>query len=119
MEILGNIKTVPVRIPQPAAQPILSSASQPALPAVGAGEFSFDASDLEAARFEKLNEAARNVPQPLGTMSFTMFKDVAGQVITRFFDKATGKAVYIPEPQLLRLAQASNSGGQGLLNISA
>ena len=119
MENIGNIKTVAIRIPQHSAAPALPKVSQaPALPVIGGGEHSFSTEGAETVRLDNLKQAARNAPQPLGTMSFTMFKDAVGQVITRFFDKATGKAVYIPEPQLLRLAQASG-GGQSLLNINA
>lgn len=66
---------------------------------------------------ERLRQAARNAPQPLGTQAFTMFKDATGQVITRFRDTNSGKVTYIPEPNLLRLANMS--AGSGLLNITA
>lgn len=76
----------------------------------------YDAQVAEAKRTQALMQAARNVPQPLGTQTFTMFKDVTGQIVTRYFDRNTGKATYIPEPQLLRMANNS-AGSQGLVNI--
>lgn len=119
MENIGNIQTVAIRIPQHSA-PVLPAPSQaPALPVIGGGDHSFDADQAEAVRLENLKQAAHNAPQPLGSQSFTMFKDSSGQVITRFRDANSGKVVYIPEPQLLRLSQASSGGGQSLLNINA
>lgn len=118
MDALGNIQPVTIRIPQ-TAQPVLPAPSQgPTLPVLGSGSASFDAEAAESQRLEHLRQAARNAPQPLGSQSFTMFKDATGQVITRFRDINSGKVVYIPEPNLLRLANAS-SGGQSILNINA
>lgn len=117
MEVLGNVK-IAIRIPQPSAQPVLPVPSQAvALPVIGGGSPGFDADGAEAARLANLRQAARNAPQPLGSQSFTMFKDATGQVITRFRDANSGKVVYIPEPNLLRLANVG--GGQSLLNINA
>ena len=119
---IENIQTVIARIPQrSSAQVVLPKVSQAsALPVIGGGgDHSFSTEGAETVRLETLRQNARNAPQPLGSMSFTMFKDAVGQVITRFFDKNTGKAVYIPEPQLLRLAQASAGGGRSILNVNA
>ncbi len=120
MEALGNIKPVTIKVPQAASQPVLPVRSNaPSLPVIGGGDIGFDAQSAEAVRMENLRQAARNAPQPLGSQSFTMFKDATGQVVTRFRDANSGKVVYIPEPNLLRLASAANGGGKSLLNISA
>lgn len=79
----------------------------------------FDAPGAETVRLETLKQAARNAPQPLGNQAFTMFKDATGQVITRFRDTTSGRVTYIPEPNLLRLANATSGSGQSLLNITA
>ncbi|MDX2073104.1 MAG: hypothetical protein SFX19_01910 [Alphaproteobacteria bacterium] len=119
MDVLGNIKQVAVRIPQP-AQPVLPTPSSqaPALPVIGGGStVEFDTQDAEAQRLANLRQAARNAPLPLGTQAFTLFKDSTGQVITRFRDTNSGRVTYIPEPNLLKLA--GGGGGQALLNITA
>lgn len=119
MEALGNIKPVTIRAPQP-AQPVLPAPSQaPSVPVLGGGDGGFDAQSAEALRLENLKQAARNAPQPLGSQAFTMFKDSSGQVITRFRDTNSGRVTYIPEPNLLRLANASAGSAQSLLNITA
>jgi len=118
MEAIGNNKPVVIRVPQPASQPILSSASsKPAIPILGGGAIDFDSKDSESLRYEQLKAAIRNVPKPLGNQSFTLFKDVTGQVITRFRNAESGKVVYIPEPNILRLANLSS--GQSAVNITA
>jgi hypothetical protein len=114
MEALGNIQPIVIRTPQPAVS--LPAPSQaPALPVLGNSEPSFDNHKADQ-RLERLAQAARNAPQPLGTQAFTMFKDATGQVITRFRDTNSGRVTYIPEPNLLRLA---GGGGRTVLNITA
>lgn len=120
MDALGNIQ-VGISIPQP-AQPVLPAPSQaPALPVIGSGSGggSFDAQTVDTQRLEHLRQAAQNAPQPLGSQAFTMFKDATGQVITRFRDINSGRVTYIPEPNLLRLANATAGSSRSLLNISA
>lgn len=119
MEALGNIKQpIAIRVPQP-AQPVLPNPSNAApLPQIGGGDAGFDSQGAESLRLERLKQAARNAPQPLGNQSFTMFKDVSGQVVTRFRDINSGRVTYIPEPNLLKLADLS-AGGLSLLNITA
>jgi len=120
MEALGNIKQVAIRIPH-SAPPVMPDNSQaPSLPIIGSGSGSrADTQNADTMRLERLRQAARNAPQPLGTQAFTMFKDSTGQVITRFRDTDSGRVTYIPEPNLLRLANATAGGGQSLLNITA
>lgn len=118
MDALGAIKPA-IRMPQP-AQPVLPAPSQaPAIDVLGNSDAGFSAQGAEDLRMEKLRQAAHNAPQPLGNQAFTMFKDATGQVITRFRDINSGKVTYIPEPNLLRLAQATQGSGQSLLNITA
>ena len=115
---LGNIKQIIVKAPQVSQAPVLPTVSHQDLqPILGGGDIGFDPQGAEFARIEALKSAARNAPQPLGSQSFTLFKDVTGQVITRFRDADSGRVVYIPEPNLLKLANLSDS--HGILNITA
>ena len=119
MDALGAIKPV---VPQPVAarapQVLPSIPSVPALPSIGGGaeQVGFDAQGVETKHTETLIRAAQSVPQPLGSQTFTMFKDVTGQMVTRYRDQNSGKVTYIPEPQLLRLARMT-SGAESLVNI--
>ena len=85
------------------------------MPSIGGdGQGGFDAQVAEVKRQEVLVNAARSAPQPLGSQTFTMFKDATGQIITRY--REGDKVTYIPEPQLLRHANVSN-GAEMLVNI--
>lgn len=117
---IGSIKPVvsqPVPVKAAAVLPNPSQ-SQATVPLLGAGgdQGGFDAQVVEAKRQEVLVNAARNAPQPLGSQVFTMFKDTTGQMVTRFRDTNSGRVTYIPEPQLLRIANAGN-GSDSLVNI--
>jgi len=120
MDALGSIKPV---VSQPVRQaPVLPNPAQyqPVTPFSGAGgsEANFDAQIVEAKRQDVLVSAARSAPQPLGSQAFTIYKDMTGQFVTRFRDTNSGKVTYIPEPQLLRLANVSNRT-ESLVNIKA
>lgn len=122
MDALGTIKPV---VSQPApvrSAPVLptpqANASLPSI-TMGRGGASLEGFDPQAAeqqRVETLMRAARSVPQPLGSQTFTMFKDGTGQYITRFRDMNTGKVTYIPEPEVFRMS--AGAGAQALVNIS-
>lgn len=121
MDSLGNIPQI--QRPQIKAQaPVLPQPSQaPSLPKIGANvanDVSFDAKSAELARFEAIRNAAKNAPQPLGSQTFTLFKDATGQVITRFRDLNSGKVTYIPEVQLFDITSAKG-GSTSILNINA
>lgn len=117
MEVTGNIQQIAVRIPQ-AHLPAPASTVELPKPRATRQASGSSGQDSETVRMERLKNAARNAPQPLGSQAFTMFKDATGQVITRFRDTNSGRVIYIPEPNLLRLAGAG-SGSQSLLNIEA
>lgn len=117
MDALGSIKPVtsaPVTVK--AATVLPNPPPSTPLPSIGGGDGqgSFDAQVAEVKRQETLVNAARSAPQPLGSQTFTMFKDATGQIITRY--REGDKVTYIPEPQLLRNANVSN-GTEALVNI--
>ena len=121
MDALGHIKPVAIRVPQQASQPVVPSVSSlPVLPAIGSGNDTlFDVQGAEIRRLEEIKAAVRNAPQPLGSQAVTMYKDAAGQVITRFRDTNSGRVTYIPEPDLLRMAEIRAARAESLLNIIA
>jgi hypothetical protein len=121
MDALGSIKPVvsapvPVKAAAVLPKPVAIQASAPLVGSNATAVPGLDTQLVEAKRQEVLVNAARNAPQPLGSQIFTMYKDATGQVITRFRDTNSGRVTYIPEPQLLRIANSGN-GAQSLLNI--
>lgn len=75
-----------------------------------------DAKSVENARLETIRAAAAVVAKDVFVVSdvrFTIFKDVAGQYITRFTSLRDGSVKYYPEVDLLDMTK---SGG-GLSNI--
>ncbi|MFW0777618.1 MAG: hypothetical protein ACN2B6_07870 [Rickettsiales bacterium] len=120
MDALGSIKPV-VSSPKPVkADAVIAKPTQAqSLPNIGGGQSGYDAQAADAKRQEVLVKAARNAPQPLGSQVFTMFKDTTGQMVTRFRDTNSGKVTYIPEPELLRQAAATEGNADALVNINA
>ena len=121
MDALGSIKSVvsspkPVKTDTVIAKPVQA---QPLLKIGGDGQGGYDAQAVDAKRQQVLVRAARNAPQPLGSQVFTMFKDTTGQMVTRFRDTNSGRVTYIPEPQLLRQAAATEGNADALVNINA
>ena len=108
MDPIGNITQVALPAPQPRISTGSGSAPipQPApeLPKLGGD----GGPSLEARRFEAARRAAGNIAnsQVLGTSTFVCFKDMSGQIVTRF-RSADGAVKYIPEPDLFRLSHAS------------
>lgn len=109
-----------IRIASPAPMPRVAtpSASAPVPvkendvvlpPIAGAGEI--DLPDLSKKREAAVVRAATQIANTsiLGSQTFTIFKDAAGQMVTRFFDQRSGRVTYIPEPELLRRAQVSDT----------
>ncbi len=113
MDAIGNtiqpIVSWPLPAPVAAVAPTSPkiSASAVMIPATELGQMSFDPKLVEQKRLDTLTNAARNAPQPLGSQTFTMFKDASGQIVTRFRDANTGKVTYMPEPNLLRAGGSS------------
>ena len=73
----------------------------------------------EEKRYEAIRQAAQHIANSyvVSDKTFTIFKDVTGQYITRFTSLRDGRVTYIPEPQLLR----SNAPEEAisLVNIKA
>lgn len=62
------------------------------------------ARSIEQQRYAAVNQAAQRYANinVLGTTTFTIFKDAAGTLVTRFFDRTSGDVKYVPEPELRR-----------------
>jgi hypothetical protein len=103
-----------VRLPQslPGARPsgevpVVKSSdnSEGALPVPAVD--SVDLSKAEARRFEQVQRAAQSFFKDVYAVNdhtFSIYKDSAGQYITRFTSLRDGKVTYIPEPKLLERA---------------
>lgn len=124
MDALGSIKPVvsqPV-VARPAPAPSAPSApsSQPAVKIGGGGgadqQIGFDALATDQKFYEALKSAAADVPQPLGSQVFTMYKNGSGQTITRFRDLNTGKVTYIPAENVFDMASKKQTA-QSLVNM--
>ncbi len=134
MDAIGNI-TAPIVVRQPAvtsAQPsstqVAEISNAPQLPAPVSTTNDEPAvpstTDLHVAaerrRLEAVQKAAQEIANTfvVSDKTFTIFKDITGQYITRFTSLRDGKVTYIPEPELLR--PSSNSAPDvPLLDISA
>lgn len=83
--------------------------AEPAVPDVQQADKSIEAA--EAKRYEAVRDAASNVADPyvVGDQSFSIYKDVNGQYITRFTSLRDGKVTYIPEPDLLNIGGGSKT----------
>lgn len=117
---MDPIRNLLQSIPAPAPRSAPSGDSAPVLPKpaeapqplqLGGEEV---VAEVERHRTQAVVKAAGDIANSriLGTQTFTMFKDMSGQIVTRFFDSSSGKVTYIPEPELLRRAQ--NSAGPSL-----
>jgi hypothetical protein len=105
----SSAQTAPVPVPQKPAAP---------LPVIGGGSAASEEQDVEQQRFEAVQRVSEQVADffVVSDKTFTIFKDVSGQYVTRFTSLRDGKVTYIPEPNLFRL------GGQNdrpTVNIKA
>ena len=66
-----------------------------------------NAEQIEQKRHDAVKQAASNV-FVVSDQSFTIFKDNNGQYVTRYTSLRDGRVTYIPEPELLRRAQAQS-----------
>lgn len=121
MDALGSIKPVvsqPVAARPAPAVPVHSATPTPSIPLGGGAdqqvEFSVQGTDEKF--FEALKSAAADVPQPLGSQFFTMYKNGSGQIITRFRDLNTGKVTYIPAENVFDMA-SKKQAAQSLVNM--
>ncbi len=122
MDTIGNIQPVSIPI-QPLPAPALPSApastlpsSAPALPAQGGTVTTQAAEQQHVAAVQQAAQHIANI-YVVSDQTFTIFKDVTGQYITRFTSLRDGKVTYIPEPTLYKLG-GSNSNSP-LLTIQA
>ena len=77
---------------------------------IGAGDAaSFDPQAAEQQRLQSVQRLSQQVADifVVSDRTFTIFKDVSGQYITRFTSLRDGKVTYIPEPNLFRLGGES------------
>lgn len=105
---LPVIKPV-ISVPSPA--PV---AAQPAVPFVPIGSNDAEVYNPEVADQQRLQTVQR-LSQKISDVfvvsdrTFTIFKDVSGQYITRFTSLRDGKVTYIPEPNLFKIGGESDS----------
>ena len=100
--ITGAVPVVPkskANVPAPRRQVSADATPLPQSQKAG-GVSEQQLAQAEAKRIERLRQAASTFV--LGPpKSFTIYKDAAGQLITRFTNLSDGKVTYIPEPNLL------------------
>src|SRR5262245_12457597 len=111
MDALGSTPPLvikPVALPNPA--PVLPKPEAPVLPIAGSGTQAFDHQAAEQKRYEAVRRVSQQVADiyVVSDKTFTIFKDVSGQYITRFTSLRDGKVTYIPEPNLFRLGGESD-----------
>jgi hypothetical protein len=81
------------------------------LPIGAGGAESFDINFAEQQHFQAVQRVSQKVADifVVSDRTFTIFKDVSGQYVTRFTSLRDGKVTYIPEPNLFRLGGESDS----------
>lgn len=107
--ILGGAPQ-PVALPRPAvAGATLSALPKPATDPIFSAPQSEANFDAEQKRFEAVQRAAQGIANlfVISDQRFTIFKDSAGQYITRFTNLRDGRVMYIPEPDLLNMARSA------------
>jgi hypothetical protein len=116
MSAVGNIPQLPLPALPKAAVTVRAPAQAPALPlpqqtpqASAPQPEVLNTQAAEKLRFAAVKQAAKQYANfnVLGTSTFTIFKDVNGQLVTRSRDWTTGKVTYIPEPDMVRNGDAS------------
>lgn len=71
--------------------------------------------DLQQAALQRRMQAVINAAKDIANVyvvsdkTFSIFKGMNGELITRFTNLRDGKVTYIPEPELLRMQQSSAS----------
>lgn len=117
MDNLGNlgIKSPPIIIKPvisvPSSAPVAQKPEASFVP-IGAGDSEiFDPQVAEQQRFQTVQRLSQQVADVfvVSDRTFTIFKDVSGQYVTRFTSLRDGKVTYIPEPNLFRLGGESET----------
>lgn len=116
MDSLG-ISTPPIVIKASAAPSVpvqASGAAKPEVPftPIGAGDAAdFDPQVAQQQRLQSVQRAAQAVSDifVVSDRTFTIFKDVTGQYVTRFTSLRDGKVTYIPEPNLFKMGGENDS----------
>ncbi len=80
-----------------------------------------DLSEPEKVRYENVlktvqTQSARNY-FVVGDSTFTIFKDMSGQFVTRFTSLRDGKVTYIPEPAVLEFMQHTADQRAALVEV--
>jgi|CXWL01.1.fsa_nt_gi hypothetical protein len=116
MDNLGNlgIKSPPIIIKPvisvPSSAPVAQKPEASFVP-MGAGDSeTFDPQVTEQQRLQNVRRASQQVADVfvVSDRTFTIFKDVSGQYVTRFTSLRDGKVTYIPEPNLFRIGGESD-----------
>ncbi len=98
-----------VSVPSPA--PVASKPEVPFVPIGGGGDAAgFDPQIAEQQRFQTVQRLSQQIADVyvVSDRTFTIFKDVSGQYVTRFTSLRDGKVTYIPEPNLFRIGGESD-----------
>ena len=112
MDNLG-IKSPPIVIKPVVSVPVSAPVAQKpeaSFVQIGAGNSeSFDPQVSEQQRFQTVQRVSQQITDifVVSDRTFTIFKDVSGQYVTRFTSLRDGKVTYIPEPNLFRLGGES------------
>lgn len=118
MDNLGIVTTQPVVIkslPAVSAETFsapVASTSEAFFSPIGGGDTgAFDQQIAEQQRVQAVHRAAQSVSDifVVSDRTFTIFKDVTGQYVTRFTSLRDGKVTYIPEPNLFKLGGENDS----------
>lgn len=112
MDSLGISTPIVIKpvITAPSPAPVAIKSDVPQLPVIGGGESTFDPILAEQQRFETVKRVSQQVSDifVVSDRTFTIFKDVSGQYVTRFTSLRDGKVTYIPEPNLFRIGGESD-----------
>lgn len=96
--------------------PFPQSARQPQADSTAGGSADGSSTDIQAQYEAAIHQAAASFKDsyPLSDQTFTIYKDVTGQYITRYVSLLDGTITYVPEPVLVRQA---SSGGSPSVSI--
>lgn len=78
---------------------------------INSGSEGFDQQIMEQQRFKTVQRLSQQVSDfyVVSDRTFTIFKDVSGQYVTRFTSLRDGKVTYVPEPNLFKMGGESES----------
>ncbi len=89
----------------PSSAPVAQKPEASFLPIEIGDAQAFDPQVAEQQRLQTVHRLSQQVADiyVVSDRTFTIFKDVSGQYVTRFTSLRDGKVTYIPEPNLFRL----------------